>query len=291
MTSKAPMNDPTLDELSRALADLVHTASPAIGKLAQWVLEHPHEIAFHSVRALAKKAEVNANTVFRLSVALGYSGFEPCREAFQAALRHEDSIYRSRARRMRSGGADRLATQIRDSARDNLEELFSPQTLTRIDTAAAMMLAARRIYCIGVRSCFSLAHYLAYTGHMAFGNFAPPLAEPGAIADAVTGCGPEDVVIVMSFSRYSSEVLRAYETASARGARIITITDSYAAPITQHAEIVFKMPMDGPQILPSQGAAFALTEALVGEMILASATASGRIEDYERRLLEHGVYL
>lgn len=281
----------TLDDLLKALAELVHTAPPAIGKLAAWALENPQDMAFHSVRTLAAKAEVNANTVFRLSVALGFSGFEPCREAFQAAFRKEDTTYGSRAQRLRAEEGAQLAERIRDAAHRNLDSLFSAQQLGQIQQAVDLMMAAQRIYCVGVRSCFSLAHYLAYSGHMALENFAPPLTQSGSIADAIIGCGPEDLVVVISFAHYSSEVVRAHSIASARGAKVIAITDSYTAPIARGADTVFNVPMEGPQSLPSLGAAFALTEALVGEMIIRSDSAAARIADYERQLLDFGVYL
>ncbi|WP_417588642.1 MurR/RpiR family transcriptional regulator [Pararhodobacter oceanensis] len=281
----------TLDDLLKALAELVHTAPPAIGKLAAWALENPQDMAFHSVRTLAAKAEVNANTVFRLSVALGFSGFEPCREAFQAAFRKDDATYGLRAQRLHAGDGAQLPEQIKDAAHRNLDALFSTQHLGQIAQAVDLMLSARTIYCVGVRSCFALAHYLAYSGHMALENFAPPLTQSGSIADAIIGCGAEDLVVVISFAHYSLEVVRAHEIATARGARLIAITDSYTAPIARGADVVFDVPMEGPQSLPSLGAAFALTEALVGEMIIRSDSAAARIADYERQLLDFGVYI
>ena len=290
-----PPADPpahNLDTLRKALAEQVRSASPKVARLAEWALDHPQEMAFHSVRALAKRADVNANTVFRLAVALGFSGYDPCRKAFQEALRDRGGMYSSRAAQLRSeatlGG---LTERIRESAHSNVDALFDSENVTRLDTAVEMLIEARRIYAVGVRSCFSLAHYLAYSGRMAFESFAPPLNEPGGIADAVTEAGPEDVVIPITFSLYSAEVVRAHETALARGAQVIAITDSYASPLARGADIVFCLPMAGPQTLPSQGAAFALAEVLVGQMIARSDSAEKRIADYEARLLEFGAYL
>jgi len=280
----------TLDDLSRALAEQVHSGTPAIGKLAAWVLENPQEMAFLSVRALAGKAGVNANTVFRLSVALGFLGYEPCRRAFQSAFRLNESKYGARAEQLKSESSLDLAARIQQSAHRNLDALFTPQTLGNIHQAVDLMVGARKIICVGVRSCYSLAHYLAYSGHMALDNFAPPLTAAGSIADAIIDCGPKDVVVVITFAHYSSEVVRAHTIARKRGARLIAITDSYTAPIARESDIVFDLPMDGPQTLPSHGAAFALTEALVGEMIIRSDTATDRIAEYERRLREFGVY-
>ena len=215
-----PPSDPppmSLDDLRKALARQTRNAPPKVARLAGWALDHPQEMAFHSVRALAKRADVNANTVFRLAVALGFAGYDPCRRAFQAALRDRGGMYGSRAQQLRSAAdGDGLTERIRDSAHANVDALFDSENRDRIGQAVDMLMAARRIHTVGVRSCFSLAHYLAYTGRMAFDSFAPPLNEPGGIADAITETGPEDVVIPITFSLYSAEVVRAHETARAR---------------------------------------------------------------------------
>jgi len=289
--SDQPPADPqTLDQLSRALADLVRSGSPAISRCANWMLHHPQEIAFHSIRALAERADVNVNAVYRTALALGFSGFEPCRAAFQAALRH-GGVYGARAERLRSAAGGMLSDSIRASAHQNIESLFAAETLGRIDRAVDRLLAARRIYCVGARSCFSLAHYIAYTGRMAFGQFAPCALEPGAMIDTLSEAGPQDVVIAITFSHYSVEVVSAHGVAAQRGAQIIAITDSFAAPIAAGAAEVFTLPMAGPQTLPSLAAAFTLAEVMVSEMIARSDGASDRVSAFETRILEHGGYV
>lgn len=281
----------SLDDLSLDLAQLAREGSPAIARLAEWALAHPQEIAFHSVRGLADLSGVNLNTVYRLAIALGYSGFDDCRRAFQAALRQAKGMYGARAEQLTSRGEGSLIDDLRAAAHANLDAAFSGDNIAKIKDAAARLLGARRIHCIGVRSCFSLAHYLSYTGGMAFPNFERPLVEPGSIADTLAHAGPEDVVVLITFSLYSAEVVRAHEAATARNIGVIAITDSYASPIAQRAELVFCLPMAGPQPLPSHGAGFALVEGIVSEMIAASAKAAERIAEFERKMVELGSYV
>ncbi len=281
----------TLDDLSHALAELVYNASPAISDFAAWALEHPQEMAFHSVRALARRAEVNVNTVYRLSLALGFAGYEPCRKAFQSALREQGGMYGPRAAKLSSDDGLEIIEKVRESGHNNLDALFSEQNINRIREVAALLGDARRIYCIGVRSCFSLAHYFSYSGRMAFPNFARPLSEPGSISDVLTETGSEDAVILITFSLYSAEVVRAHAAALSRSAKVIAITDSYTSPIARGAEMVFCLPMDGPQPLPSQAAGFSLVEAIIAKMITQSGRSAERIADFESRLLEFGSYV
>ncbi len=290
MDPGTPSETRSLDELRQALADLARTGTPAIAGLAAWALEHTQELAFHSVRGLARRADANENTVYRLAVALGFSGFEECRAAFQAALRRETTVYGARARRLHDVGSN-VPSAVHAAAQANLDALFSGASIAKIGEAATLLAEARRVYCVGVRSCLSLAHYFSYTGHMAFPNFARPLTEAGSIADILTVASPEDVVVPITFSLYSSEVVAARDAAATRGARILAITDTYASPVSRDADIVFCLQMEGPQTLPSHGAGFALVEAIVATMISRDEAAPRRISEFEKRLLDFGSYV
>jgi len=281
----------TLDDLSRDLAALAREGSPAIASLAQWVLERPQEIAFNSVRGLAELANVNVNTAYRLSITLGFSGYDECRREFQSALRLSKGLYGRRAEQLAGLSGNTLIDGLRSAAHANLDDALSGENVEKIRDASKRLLTARRVYCIGVRSCFSLAHYLAYTGGMAFRSFERPLVETGSIADTLAYADPGDIAILITFSLYSAEVVRAHEAALSKGVDVIAITDSYASPIARKSKIVFCLPMAGPQPLPSHGAGFALAEAIIAEMIAQSANAPDRIARFEDQMVRLGNYV
>ena len=122
----------TLDDLSRDLAALAREGSPAIASLAQWVLERPQEIAFNSVRGLAELAGVNVNTAYRLSIALGFSGYDECRRAFQSALRHGKGLYGRRAEQLSGLSGGSLVDDLRSAAHANLDEALSDGNVDKI---------------------------------------------------------------------------------------------------------------------------------------------------------------
>lgn len=277
------------DDLNDALARLRREGTPQIAKFAAWAARNPSEIAFSSIRDLARAADVNANTVYRFSVALGYPGFDACRRAFQRAL-VGGQRYSDRAQRLVDQAGAGLVEGIRASTTRNVTDALSPDAIPAIKAAARKMVAARRVFCIGVRSSFALAHYLSYTGRMAFPNIARPVIEAGSILDEVSHAGRDDAAVLITFAQYSSELIRAHRVALDRGVQIIAITDDAAAPIAEGAHPVFRLPMAGPQTLPSFTAGFALAEAIVGEMIAIDPAAPDRIAQFERQLADHGGY-
>ncbi len=280
----------TIEELRRALRQAAMTAAPRVASLAQWLAERPEEIAFNSVRALAERSGANANTVVRLSHTLGFSGYEACRTAVQDALRHTADMYGPRAGALSRADSGAILEQIHQSGLHNLDALFTAQGKTAIESAAQMMLAARNVHVIGVRSCFAVADYLVYTARMAFDNFAERAGAPGDIRDRIAGTGPQDVVMSITFPHYSVETVAAHDLARRRGARTIAVTDQVNAPIAVGADIVLCPQMHGPQHLPSLLSAFALAEALVATMVARSKDAPAHIMRFEKRLLESGAY-
>lgn len=280
----------TIDALRARLRRIAAGSAPRVAGLAQWLLEHPEEIAFNSVRNLATRSGANANTVVRLAQALGFSGYDPCRRAVQDMLRKRADSYSTRAGALYDRPHDNVLFAIRRAGHRNLDSVFTPAAQQGIVAAADMMLTARQVHVIGVRSCFPVADYLGYTARMAFDNFGERAGAPGDIRDRIAATGPKDVVVSMTFAHYSVETIAAHDLARSRGAQTVAITDGPASPIARGADILLCPDMDGPQPLPSMLAAFALAEALVAAMVARSDSAQGNIARYEQRLIESGAY-
>ncbi|WP_226627289.1 MurR/RpiR family transcriptional regulator [Alloyangia pacifica] len=284
----------SLDDLARALRQLGHSGTPRVAALARWASDQPEEIALNSVRSLAERSGANANTVVRLSQALGFAGYEACRNAFQDALRHggdrEGELYGRRAGELTGKDSASVLDAIREAGHRNLESAFTTESRAAIDRAAQLMIEARQVYVVGVRSCYAIADYLGYTARMAFDNFAPRAGTPGDIRDRIALAGPEDVVLSISFRHYSVETIAAHELALRQGARTIAITDDPKGPLARGADVVMLPEMHGPQPLPSMIGTFALVEALVASMVVQSGEALANITRFEQRLQEAGAY-
>lgn len=280
----------SIDDLRARLRRIAAGSAPRVAGLAQWLLDHPEEIAFNSVRDLAARSGANASTVVRLSHALGFAGYDPCRRAIQDLLRGNTARYSTRAGALYDTPDDSILDAMRQAGHKNLGSVFTPAAQQGIAAAADLMLDAREVHVIGVRSCFAVADYLGYTARMAFDNFGSRAGVPGDIRDRIAGTGPQDVVVSMTFPHYSVETIAAHDLARKRGARTISITDGPASPIARGADILLCPQMDGPQPLPSMLAAFALAEALVATMVARSDDAQGNIARYEQRLIDSGAY-
>lgn len=279
-----------LETLQTGLAAIRKDGTPALRAFAPWVLDNLPLVAFSSIRGLARQAGVNPNIVTRLAVELGYAGYDAFREDVRDILRAGAPTYGERARALRSHGGRDAFSAVAQASRDNAEALFEPRSLAAIEACIDPLLDARRIHTIGVRSCYSVAHYFSYVGGMAFPNFVEVPSMPGAIVDQMSQAGPEDIVVGITYEHYSAEVVRACEIARARGARVLALTDSHSSPIAEGAWRVLRLPMAGPLFMPSLASAFQMAELLLVGMAARSEGAPERVASFEARIREFGGY-
>ena len=278
------------ESLKARLVRVSSEGTPALRSFALWVLDNLSLVAFSSIRGLAKQAEVNPNTVTRLAVELGYAGFDAFRSDVQEILQATVPTYGERARALKNRDRGDVFSAMIEANRENTEAIFSAQSLDTLDACIEPLLGARRIYAVGVRSCYSIAHYFSYVGGMAFPNFVDVPSTPGGIIDQMSQVTPEDVVVGIAYAHYSAEVVLACQIARTRGARVLALTDSHSSPIAAGAWKVLRLPMAGPQFMPSLNSAFLAVEMLLVGMAARSEGAADRVAAFEDRIREYGGY-
>jgi DNA-binding MurR/RpiR family transcriptional regulator len=285
------MMSATEDKMREALGMLSRNGPPKVAGLSRWLLDHLDTVAFHSIRSLAQEAGVDPNVIPRVARALGYDGYDPFRSAVQQIVQMRRGSYGDRARALRASKGSDVYEAMIEASRQNFARVTSADSVLDIEACAEALLTARRVHSVGVRSCFSIAHYFSYVGAMAFDNFVQVPSMPGAILDQMSQTGPEDVVVAITFEHYSAEVVRACQVARERGARIIALTDAHSSPIAQDAWKVILLPMAGPQLMPSLASAFLMTEMILTSMASRSDQAAEKTSDFEQRIADYGGYL
>ena len=265
--------------------------TPALKAFAPWVLDNLPLVAFHSIRGLAKQAGVNPNTVTRMAKELGYAGFDPLRADVQEMLHTSEPTYGDRARSLRTQSNGGPFAAMISANQENSAALFSSETLGLLDECIDPLLSARRVHAIGVRSCYSIAHYFSYVGGMAFQNFVDVPSLPGSIVDQMSQTTVDDIVVGITYAHYSSEVVLACEVARNKGARILALTDSHASPIAIGAWKVLRLPMAGPHFIPSLNSAFMAVEMLLVGMAARSDGAAEKVTTFENRVRQFGGYV
>lgn len=215
-------------------------------QVAGYALENPDEIAFGTVASIAAKADVQPSALVRFSRALGYQGFSELQDIFRSRLRERVLNYDERLAKMREHG---IATSKSGLVLDGFLEA-AEQSVGRfrdkvdhdaIERAVDLMAKAETIYLIGLRRSFPITSYMSYAlGKLGIRN---------VLVDAVAGMGAEqasfitdgDAVLSISFTPYASETVTLTNAAKARGAAIVSVTDSVFSPIAPSADALLEV--------------------------------------------------
>jgi DNA-binding MurR/RpiR family transcriptional regulator len=83
--AKGPPSD--LTELRHRLTRCRSQGARSLATAAGYMIEHPDEVAFGTVRNIADRCSVSSTSVFRLALNLGFHGFADMREFFRRPLR------------------------------------------------------------------------------------------------------------------------------------------------------------------------------------------------------------
>ena len=135
---------------------------------------------------------------------------------------------------------------------------------THFEQAVEMMLQAKRIYIVGIRSCAPLASFLGFYLNLIFENVTLVNTNSSSeIFEQLIRIGEEDVIIGISFPRYSVRTLRALEFANNRKAKVITLTDSEHSPMTAYSSCNLIARSDMASIVDSLVAPLSVVNALV----------------------------
>ena len=171
-------------------------------------------------------------------------------------------------------------------------------TLVSLDTAAFeaavdIILGAKTIYLVGVRSCEPLADFLHFYLNMIRGNIV--LIKTTSVTEMfeqMIRIGKEDAIIGISFPRYSMRTLKAMEFANDRNAKVITITDSIHSPMNLYSSCNLLARSDMVSIVDSLVAPLSLINALVVALCLKQPEAvKHNLETLEEVWNNYQVYL
>ena len=218
------------DILSKIQKDLP-TFSKGQRRISEYIMESYDKAAFMTASRLGKTVGVSESTVVRFAVELGYNGYPAMQKAMQEMVRNKlTSVQRMGVINDLLGNQD-VVSMVLQSDMETLRMTGEALDRQVFDQVVERMMSARTIYIIGVRSSMALATFLNF--HLRNMLHHVRLVEPYSISEMLeqlVHVGPQDVVIGISFPRYSSRTIKAMDFCRKAGAMVVAITDTPEAP-------------------------------------------------------------
>ena len=233
-------------------------------RIAAYILESYDKAAFLTASKLGKKVNVSESTVVRFAAELGFDGYPDMQRSLQKMIRNRlTSVQRIEVTNDRIGDQDLVSMVLQsdiEKIRMTLEELDRDSFEGAVDA----IVGARKIYLIGVRSAAALTTFLHFYLNLIFDNVVLVTANTGSeLFESLLRVGEEDVVLGISFPRYSSRTVQAMSFARDRGATTIAITDSEASPLASASRYTLTARSDMVSFVDSLVAPLSLVNALL----------------------------
>ena len=233
-------------------------------RIAAYILESYDKAAFLTASKLGKKVNVSESTVVRFAAELGFDGYPDMQRSLQKMIRNRlTSVQRIEVTNDRIGDQD-LVSMVLQSDIDKIRMTLEELDRDAFDGAVEAIVGARKIYLIGVRSAAALTTFLHFYLNLIFDNVVLVTANTGSeLFESLLRVGEEDVVLGISFPRYSSRTVQAMSFARDRGATTIAITDSEASPLAAASRYTLTARSDMASFVDSLVAPLSLVNALL----------------------------
>lgn len=282
-----------MENILAKISDTFQELTPSQRKVAQYVYHNINEAFLLNSFQIAKTANVSEATVTRFLTNLGFSGFSEFKreiarqvlESFSTTQRLAESAEDLKAR-------GNVFSEILQGDIENIQTLTATISDQLFEQAVNELCSARSIYVLGLRSSYALAFYLTFD--LRFFLDRVILIKPGIgdMPEQVLGVTKDDVLVVISFRRYTRESFDIAEKIKKRAGSVIALTNSELSPVAKLADVTLVASTNIPTYIESYTAPMSLINALITAIALRKKDqAMSALNKLETTLEEFQTYI
>ncbi|MCR5011639.1 MAG: MurR/RpiR family transcriptional regulator [Lachnospiraceae bacterium] len=233
-------------------------------KIADYVLNHPDKAAFMTAAKLGEACGTSESTVVRFAVMLGYSGYSDFQKEVASHIQSKLTNKAQNSTVHYRKNRNEILKGVLVSDAQNIVDTIHLVDSSVYDMALKLIKEAAHVYIIGIRTCAPLASYLGF-----YLNMIRPDVKVidsmniSEIYEQLFWLNHDDVLIGISFPRYSMRTLKAMEYGNEKKARLISITDSEYSPMNMYSSCNLWAKSDMISIADSLVAPMSVINALI----------------------------
>jgi len=232
-------------------------------RIAQFIIEHYDKAAFMTASKMGAQTNVSESTVVRFANSLGFEGYPQLQRSLQDIIKTKlTTVQRVDMDKEYSSDIE-VVERIMKSDMDNVRHTIEDIDFHGIEKAVDAIIKAEKIYIIGLRSSKSLADFLGFYLSLILGNVSMVGFGISDIYEQMLRISDKDLLISISFPRYSSRTIEVTQYAKEQGAQVIAITDSAISPIAGIADHYLTAKSSMASFVDSLVAPLSLINALI----------------------------
>ena len=254
--------------MKRNLLKEIEERMPGFSKgqklISSYILDNYDKAAYMTAAKLGAIVKVSESTVVRFAIELGFDGYPEFQHSLQEIVRTKlTSFQRIEVTNNLIGDGDVL-TKVLNSDQEKIKYTLEEIDREAFENAVERLVAAENIYVLGMRSSATLASFLVHSLGMIFDRVKLVQTGSGSeMFEQIINIGEGDVMIAISFPRYSKKLINAVNYAKHRGANIIAITDSTMSPIAPQASQLLLARSDMASFMDSLVAPLSIINAII----------------------------
>ena len=251
---------------TREMIDRLNLRGKALSKghrrIAEYIAQHYEKAVFMTAAALGAECGVSESTVVRFASAMGYEGYPELREALSGLVRQRLTSEQRFA--ITSGLKEHavLETVLRNDEQ-NIRKTIEGISQEQFDDVVERLLGARRIYVMGLRSAAPLAQFMYHYLHQIMDDVVLVSNTTGDVFEEIARISEKDVLVGISFPRYSTRTLECMRFARQNGAQVVGLTDGDMSPLREVADVCLCASTDMASFVDSLAAPLSVINALV----------------------------
>lgn len=245
----------------KRIQEKFHEMSPKHKKMAGYLSDNYDKVVFQTAKALAEDVGVSEATVIRFATHIGYKGYPDMVKAMSEMVRNRITT------------VDRLQLSLKSAQGHPVKDVMSRDTLNirrtmeeldmaSFNEAVTRIANARKIFVVSFRSAASLGSFLQYYLQILLRN-CTLVSSTVSIVDDLADVTAQDVVIGISFARYTKLTVEGMQFARGRGAHTVAITDTHTSPLVRYGDTVLLAHRDMAYFIDSLAAPLSLINALI----------------------------
>ena len=252
------------DSLMTIMKEKYKTMSKGQKLLANYTMENYPKVAFMTASKLGETVGVSESTVVRFANSLGFSGYPKFQDDLQELIKTKLTTVERVEMANRDYSTDsKILENVLKADIDNIKETLDTLEEKSYEKAVNTIISAKKLYIMGLRSSIYVAKYLGYYLNYILDDVIIVRMDMGEPVEQMIKLGKGDVLIVLSFPRYSKKTLQVAEFAKERGAKVIALTDSYNAPTAKISDVIVTVKNNMVSFVDSLVPAFSVANALV----------------------------
>ena len=282
--------------MNKDLFSLINEKLPSFSKghklIANYILAHYDKAAFMTAQKLGKTVGVSESTVVRFATMLGCDGYPGLQRSLQDLMRSRlTAVQRIEVTSGQMNGDDVL-DRVLNLDIDRIRRTLEVTSKTDFNRAVDQIISCNTIYIMGARSSAALAEFLGYYLSLVFPRVKiVPSITTSELFERIMHIDERDVMIGISFPRYSRQTVKALDFAKHNGAKVIAVTDSASSPIAKYADSLLLARSDMASFVDSLVAPLSLINALIVAVSIKNVDkVSATFERLEQVWDEYDVY-